>query len=151
MSRVKRCRYAYSSIPNRLASDVLGCKCRCSSGASGVRFEWFGRGMNITQFYHGVVTPDGAVLLAGAQDNGTLERDGADRVNFWNAEYGGDGSYSAIDRSDHDIRYYQSQFSNLVKTVDANGYATRFVYHAAGEVDPALSTYLRLVKAQDMV
>lgn len=87
----------------------------CDPAASDVGFDHFNDGLGITQFYHGSVAPNGAFVIAGAQDNGTLETDPDSTVHSWFSRFGGDGSYSAIDYDNPDTRYYQAQFSILVR------------------------------------
>jgi hypothetical protein len=96
----------------------------CDPAASEVSYQPLNNSLEITQFYHGVVARDGGLFVGGTQDNGTVRRRSIDRINDWLRLFGGDGSYSAVDRVDSSIQYYQSQFSNVVKTV--NGGLTIF-------------------------
>lgn len=87
----------------------------CDPASSQVAFERINNGLAITQFYHGAVSPDGSLVVAGAQDNGTRAKRLPQRRDSWPALFGGDGSYSAIDPEDPSLNYVQSQFANVVK------------------------------------
>ncbi len=51
----------------------------------------------VTQFYHGVVTPDGKSYFGGTQDNGTVLGTDLTGSNNWKMINGADGGYSAVD------------------------------------------------------
>lgn len=70
-------------------------------------------GYRVTQFYHGVVAPDGRIM-AGAQDNGTQQLG----TGGWREVYGGDGAYSAFDPRDPARWYVSAQNAALYRTAD---------------------------------
>ena len=68
-------------------------------------------GLRTAQFYNGTsVSPDGAFMLGGLQDNGTVRTAGSDE---WDHVFGGDGAWTAIDPSDPSVAYASSQGLNL--------------------------------------
>jgi photosystem II stability/assembly factor-like uncharacterized protein len=77
---------------------------------AGVSWESINSNLALTQFYPGVSPHpfDPAVVLAGTQDNGTLEYSG---VPTWQTVLGGDGGFTAIDASDPTISYAETQWS----------------------------------------
>ena len=73
-------------------------------------------GLRTAQFYNGTsVAPDGAVMLGGLQDNGTVRADGGDN---WAAVFGRDGGWTAIDPSDTNVAYASSQFLAIRRSSD---------------------------------
>jgi photosystem II stability/assembly factor-like uncharacterized protein len=72
--------------------------------------NWVSRnaGLTVTQYYPGIsVTPNGSQIMGGSQDNGTQVYTGS---MFWNGFLGGDGGYTAINYSNPDIIYGESQW-----------------------------------------
>ncbi|MEP0545438.1 MAG: YCF48-related protein [Rhodothermales bacterium] len=73
-------------------------------------------GMRTAQFYNGTsVSADGAYMLGGLQDNGTVRMEEGEA---WDHVFGGDGTWTAIDPSDPDIAYASSQGLNLRRSSD---------------------------------
>ncbi|MCS6805825.1 MAG: hypothetical protein RMM98_12810 [Acidobacteriota bacterium] len=87
--------------------------------ASG-RVVWRGLNNNyaVTQFYHGVPMPDGKAYFGGTQDNGTLL--GTDELgpNNWIEILGGDGGYCAVDPTNPNILYAETQRGDLRKSTN---------------------------------
>ncbi len=73
-----------------------------------------------TQFYHGDVGRDGSdVFSGGAQDNGTARADSTGTPNAWRDVFGGDGGYVAIDPTDSQTMYVETQFfPRIFKSTD---------------------------------
>ncbi len=72
--------------------------------------SWVSRnaGLTVTQYYPGIsVTPNGSQIMGGSQDNGTHVYTGS---MFWNGFLSGDGGYTAINYSNPDIIYGESQW-----------------------------------------
>jgi hypothetical protein len=72
--------------------------------------NWVSRnaGLTVTQYYPGIsAAPNGSEVLGGSQDNGTHVFTGS---LFWNGFLGGDGGYTAINYSNPDIIYGESQW-----------------------------------------
>ncbi|HEX8172679.1 MAG TPA: hypothetical protein VF824_19235 [Thermoanaerobaculia bacterium] len=63
----------------------------------------------VTQFYHGAVSPDGRMFMAGAQDNGT-NLGFVEDPQHWFRVLGGDGGYVAIDPRAPQVWYAEAQF-----------------------------------------
>lgn len=64
-------------------------------------------GINITQFYHGDVSPHANAFFGGTQDNGTKQSINSNKV-FSNV-FGGDGAYSFYHPNDANIRFFATQ------------------------------------------
>jgi photosystem II stability/assembly factor-like uncharacterized protein len=64
-------------------------------------------GINITQFYHGDVSPHSNEIFGGTQDNGTIQSINSNKI-FSNV-FGGDGGYSFYHANDANIKYYATQ------------------------------------------
>ncbi len=74
--------------------------------------NWVSRnaGLTVTQFYPGISsTSNGSQIMGGSQDNGTHLYTGS---MFWNGFLGGDGGYTAINYSNPDIVYGESQWDS---------------------------------------
>lgn len=73
-------------------------------------------GLQITQFYSlGVSQNNPELVIAGAQDNGTLLMNGNES---WSAVLGGDGMECLIDHSDDNIMYAEYYYGDLYKSND---------------------------------
>ncbi|MBI3890905.1 MAG: hypothetical protein HY303_05190, partial [Candidatus Wallbacteria bacterium] len=91
------------------------------SGASALpSFRTLNHGYGVTQFYNGAVSATGTVVIGGTQDNGS---DGYDSKNpspnpsfDWNRIFPGDGGYCAIDPTNDNVFYVESQNGELRKT-----------------------------------
>ncbi len=99
------------------ATVATGAQGLCHPANTAMVWTSLNNSFQITQFYFGLPFPDGAGLLGGAQDNGTLlgfqgSADG------WLRVFGGDGGYVAIDPRDRRVFYVESQNGNLVKTTN---------------------------------
>ncbi len=80
-----------------------------------IRWQHRVSGYRVTQFYHGAVSTDGSLMLAGAQDNGThLGTTG--ELESWRSVLGGDGAYSAIDPRTTQRLYASSQNGNAQRS-----------------------------------
>ncbi|MBI2398161.1 MAG: hypothetical protein HYV17_10215 [Xanthomonadales bacterium] len=90
-----------------LAPTRRGADASCGPGGNGMAWETRESGLGTTQVYAGSVSADGAVVLAGLQDNGTHRGRCLGSDCSWSEIRGGDGGYNAIDpRSNH--RLYTS-------------------------------------------
>jgi hypothetical protein len=77
-------------------------------------------GLQVTEFEHGAsVSPDGTVLMAGSQDNGTSVYDGA---LTWAGPLGADGASTAIDQNDASHQFAEQAFEGhlIEKTSSGN-------------------------------
>ncbi len=110
----------------------------CTPSASSVPWESLNHGFGVTQFYHGVPTPDGASYLGGTQDNGTIRGRDSRGPDGWEEILGGDGGHVAVDPGNPRRIYAETQqFGFYVST---NGGLT-FARSVQGITDPA-STFL---------
>ena len=103
---------------NARAAVGTGATAACNPQSSQVAWTALNNGYAVTQFYHGVVAPDGKNYFGGTQDNGTVlgaDGEGADR---WRMILGADGAYSAIDPLRPNVLYASTQNGGLRKSSD---------------------------------
>jgi photosystem II stability/assembly factor-like uncharacterized protein len=128
---------------NARAAVGLGAQAVCDPSRSSVRFAPLNRDFGVTQFYHGVVFPDGEQFMGGAQDNGTLIGSTGSPNGWWMVS-GGDGAYSAIDPNNPLTFYVSSQGGAFRRTSDGgqtflsgrNGLNDAFLFIAPLAIDP---------------
>lgn len=72
----------------------------------------------VTQFYSAAGNPASGIIIAGAQDNGTLAYDPAAGAQNWKAIFGGDGGFCCADPNDPQIFYGQYVFLNIHRNLD---------------------------------
>ena len=91
---------------------------------NGETFETLNGGYQTAQFYNGfsnsAQNPD--VCMGGLQDNGTIQWNGPNDDFRWTRVNGGDGSWSAINQQNDDIRYVSWQRLNVRKTINGIDY-----------------------------
>jgi len=76
---------------------------------AGATWTSFNTNLAMTQFYGGLsLHPTSGAVLGGAQDNGTLEYAG---TPTWNWVIGGDGGYTAINQTNPNISYGETQWA----------------------------------------
>lgn len=76
--------------------------------------------LGITQFYGGAGNPATGMLIGGTQDNSTLRLpSSANGTSTWGAVIGGDGGYAAVDQTNGQFVYGESQ--NLALRRSTNG------------------------------
>jgi hypothetical protein len=103
---------------NARATASTGPRAACGPVNTQVRWQSLNRGYGVTQFYHGAAFPDGARYLGGTQDNGTIVGDDDSGGDGWRGIFGGDGGHVAVDPENPQIIYAESQWANLVRTVN---------------------------------
>ena len=86
-------------------ADVFSVNTICGGGSEEGQISWqmLNNGLDITQFYHGAVFPDGSAYFGGTQDNGTILRYATDSEEQWFEIAGGDGGWVAVDPVDGSI------------------------------------------------
>ncbi len=94
------------SSNNRVYVGSDGGMCYYTWGIFG-SFTNLNNGLNVTQFYHGDVSPFAKDVFAGAQDNGTKE--GKNLNPIFSNIYGADGGYSFYHSSEQGTRYFATQ------------------------------------------
>lgn len=107
-------RLAFHPVTNRFFTANDGGVFRKAWNFNG--FNLLSEGMSITQFYkmaHG--TQDANLLLAGAQDNGTMRL----RNGLWTIVFGGDGMQTLIHPEDGNIMFCTTQNGSLYRSNDA--------------------------------
>lgn len=89
----------------------------CNAANGRVFWQALNNNYAVTQFYHGVPMPDGRAYFGGTQDNGTLL--GTDeRGSNWIEILGGDGGYCAVDPTNPNILYAETQRGDLYKSTN---------------------------------
>lgn len=102
---------------NARARAATGTLATCNPANTAVRWRSLNRNLGITQFYHGAPFPDGRRFFGGTQDNGTLIG-GVGNVDGWQSILGGDGGYVAVNPTNTNVLYAETQGINLYKSVD---------------------------------
>ncbi|MGE3274145.1 MAG: hypothetical protein AB7O67_03465 [Vicinamibacterales bacterium] len=100
------------------ARVATGSRATCDPAASAVRWQPLSHGYGVTQFYHGLPFPDGERYLAGAQDNGSIFGSDLRGADDWVTVLGGDGGYVAVDPTEPNTFYAESQWANIRRTRD---------------------------------
>lgn len=74
--------------------------------------------IGITQFYGAAGNPSTGIIIAGAQDNGTLRYDPADGPEKYSEMFGGDGGFCAADPTDSSVFYGEYVYLNIHRSID---------------------------------
>jgi len=90
----------------------------CDFERSSVDFTPLNHNFGITQFYHGAPYPGSERYIGGTQDNGTLLGKDEDGGDGWLHVSGGDGGYVAVDPSNPDFVYAESQRFYFKRSTD---------------------------------
>lgn len=72
----------------------------------------------VTQFYGGAGNAVSGVIIAGAQDNGTLAKPAGAGPDDWHTIFGGDGGFCAADPADANTFYGEYVFLNIHRNTD---------------------------------
>ncbi len=75
-------------------------------------------GYAVTQFWGGIVYPNGTTYFGGTQDNGTNRGTDAAGPNQWERILGGDGGYVAVDTSNTNVLYAENTGNTFQKSTD---------------------------------
>lgn len=106
---------------NARAKVAIGAPEVCSPASAQVGWINLNNEYAVTQFYHGVVAPDGSFYFGGTQDNGTVRGDLALSPNQWREINGADGGYGAVDFRQPTILYASTQNTGIRKSTDQGG------------------------------
>ena len=90
----------------------------CDPYQTGMRWASLNHNLGITQFYHGVPFPGAEAFIGGTQDNGTVRGTAGAGHEGWQMVLGGDGGYVAVDPSDPDLVYAETQRFAFNKSTD---------------------------------
>ncbi len=77
--------------------------------------------LGVTQFYHADVSPDGALILGGTQDNDDLRYTRTAGAQNWYQAETGDGTYCFIDPINTDNMYASYVWLQIQKSTNAGG------------------------------
>jgi subtilisin-like proprotein convertase family protein len=110
------------------SNSVCGCGDPNGSGTTGAcagatnvsQIAWvnLNNSYGVTQFYHGVVYPNGTTYFGGTQDNGTNRGTDAGGANAWVEINGGDGGYVAVDPGNTNILYAETTGISISKSTN---------------------------------
>ena len=104
---------------NARAPSTTGARATCSPVNLQLRWESLNRGYAVTQFYHGAPFPDGTRYFGGAQDNGTVLGGDDNGIDGWRPIFGGDGGHVAVNPSNTQTLYVETQWANIAKSIDS--------------------------------
>jgi hypothetical protein len=111
----------------------------CDFARSSVDFTPLNHNFGITQFYHGAPYPGAESYIGGTQDNGTLLGQDEEGSDGWLHVSGGDGGYVAVDPSNPDFVYAESQRFYFKRSTDG-GRTFRSTRSSSNRVTPSGST-----------
>jgi photosystem II stability/assembly factor-like uncharacterized protein len=103
---------------NAVSTLGRGVNGECHTNASLVHWRSLDHNYGVTQYYDGAVYPDGRHFIGGAQDNGTSIGSIDDGPDKWTRVWGGDGGFVAVDPTDPNVLYAQSQNAAIVKSLN---------------------------------
>lgn len=92
---------------------TTGSDSRCTQG-----WVKLNNGYGVTQFYDAAGDPETGIIIAGAQDNGTLRYRPQDGPQNWKTIWGGDGGYCAIDPQNPNVFYGEYVFLEIFRKTD---------------------------------
>ncbi|NOT60503.1 MAG: DUF11 domain-containing protein, partial [Acidobacteria bacterium] len=101
---------------NARADTAKGERAACDANLSQITWRSLNNNYGVTQFYHGVVWPNGIEYMGGTQDNGTIVGEDRLGVNGWYRIAGGDGGYVANDPNHDPTLYLEFTYLSLIKT-----------------------------------
>ncbi len=90
----------------------------CKPSQVAIKWTTLNNNYGVTQFYHGVVLPDGKSYFGGTQDNGTLLGTDGTGQNAWTRINGGDGGYGAVDQLNPNILFASFPGFGFQKSTD---------------------------------
>jgi hypothetical protein len=100
------------------AATATGATAMCNTNNGSVFWTSLNNGYAVTQFYHGVPYPNGTTYFGGTQDNGTIRGTDAGGANAWSSILGGDGGYVAVDPTNTNNLYAETQNTDIRKSTD---------------------------------
>ena len=137
---------------NATAAVATGPTAPCNSANTSVSWTSLNNGLGITQFYDGTVYPSGSTYFGGTQDNGTVRGSNSGGINGWSEILGGDGGYVAVDPTNTNVLYAESQYANFRKSTNGgapgswvvaqSGLSDDFEFITPFEMDPNNSSRL---------
>lgn len=97
---------------NNARASVSQNDCPTNGGSGplpGVNWSQLNNGYAVTQFYHGDAATTIDRYVGGTQDNGTLRGNSRNDAQPWDRIIGGDGGYAAIDPTNPNVIYGETQ------------------------------------------
>ncbi|HEY0461695.1 MAG TPA: hypothetical protein VGC97_21340 [Pyrinomonadaceae bacterium] len=98
-------------------------------------------GYTVTQFWGGIVYPDGTTYFGGTQDNGTNRGTNAGGANGWTRILGGDGGYVAVDTSNTNVIYAENTGNTFQKSTNGGASFVAARTGIAGDTFPFTSVF----------
>jgi uncharacterized repeat protein (TIGR01451 family) len=98
-------------------------------------------GYAVTQFYEGVVYPNGTTYFGGTQDNGTNRGTDANGANAWERILGGDGGYVAVDTSNTNVLYAENTGNTFQKSTNGGASFVAARTGISGDTFPFTSVF----------
>ncbi len=136
------------STDNALAATAQGDRAACSPYPTQIVWTSLNNSYAATQFYHGSVYPGGGAYWGGTQDNGAVRGSDGAGANAWRRVISGDGGFTAIDPTDPNLIYGESQnlafsrsvnggitFSSALRGITEN--TSNFLFITPFEMDPS--------------
>jgi hypothetical protein len=105
----------------------------CDYSLSGMTFTDLNNSYAVTQFYHGVAYPGGTTYFGGAQDNGTNRGTDGGGLNGWTSIMGGDGGYVAVDPTNTNNLYAETQNFGFRKSTNGGASFTPSTTGVSGD------------------
>ena len=88
-------------------------------------------GLGITQFYGAGGNVGAGRVMGGTQDNGTLIYTLSAGTTAWSSQFGADGGFSAIDPTDSNILYGETQNFRIHRSL-TGGTPSQYIYGGSG-------------------
>ena len=90
--------------------------------------------LGITQFYGAAGVASTGVIIAGAQDNGTLVYQPANGTENWGTTFGGDGGYCAADPTNGSYLYGEYVYLDIHRSTNG-GVSSSYIYSGIGDAN----------------
>jgi photosystem II stability/assembly factor-like uncharacterized protein len=126
---------------NARAAVARGANAPCDVSGSAVSWTSLDHSYGVTQFYAGAVFPGGSTYLGGAQDLGTIVGGDAAGPEGWRQVLGRDGGFVAIDPTNPQIVYAESDHLSFVKSTDGGNTFTSAIAGIDGGSFPYIAPF----------
>ncbi len=107
--------------------------------AASVPWQVINNNFGVTQFYGGAGNASAGVIVAGAQDNGTLRYGG--NPQSWTEMNGGDGGFCAADPTDPNVYYGEYVFLTIARS-NNGGRTARDIYSGISDAEDGTALFI---------